>query len=61
MGGFYNFVSFKSCNGYGYGFSNFVRISKDGSNAIIVQTNMPIKRFFALRATMNKLILGLSN
>ena len=38
-GGFYNYHGFLASNGGGYHYNTFVRISKDGKNAIIMQTN----------------------
>lgn len=39
-GGFYDKGNYYYCNGGGYNYSSFLRISKDGKNAVILQTNM---------------------
>lgn len=38
-GGLYNREYYYSSNGAGYGYYTFVRISKDGKNAVVLQTN----------------------
>ena len=38
-GGFYSYHGFLASNGGGYHYNTFVRISKDGKNAFIMQTN----------------------
>jgi len=38
-GGIYNGPQFMYANGYGYGFTTFMRISKNGRNAVIVMAN----------------------
>lgn len=38
-GGFYSYNGFLASNGGGYHYNTFVRISKDGKNAFIMQTN----------------------
>lgn len=60
-GGFYNFPTFRAASGSGYSYSNFVCISNDGSNAIIVQTNSYVKDYFKLRNDMHSLIEALQS
>ena len=38
-GGLYNRERYYSSNGAGYGYYSFIRISKDGKNAVVLQTN----------------------
>ncbi|WP_297815387.1 D-alanyl-lipoteichoic acid biosynthesis protein DltD [uncultured Lactobacillus sp.] len=58
-GGFYNFSTFHSTNGMGYGYTCYARISNDGKSALIVQSNHPIKSYYGLRNITNQLMAGL--
>lgn len=58
-GGFYNFPTYHAASGAGYGYTNFVCVSNDGKNAIIIQTNSPVKDYFKLRSDMHGLIEAL--
>ncbi|QNQ84402.1 D-alanyl-lipoteichoic acid biosynthesis protein DltD [Lactobacillus sp. PV037] len=56
-GGFYNNpAGFRAANGAGVGYHAFVRISNNGKNAVIIQTNHPIKSFKQTKVQMDKLI-----
>ncbi|MDE7057020.1 MAG: penicillin-binding protein, partial [Lactobacillus sp.] len=39
-GGLYTKDGYYQANGAGYNYSSFIRISKDGKNAVILQTNV---------------------
>ncbi|WP_365936768.1 serine hydrolase domain-containing protein [Lactobacillus sp.] len=59
-GGFYNLPSgFRSANGAGSGYHSFVRISNNGKDAIIVQTNHPVKSFKSVKNLMDQLMVDL--
>lgn len=55
-GGFYDMAGYRGANGAGSGYHAFVRISDDGQDVIIVQTNHPIKSFSGMKTLMNALM-----
>ena len=59
-GGFYNnLAGFRAANGAGTGYHAFVRISNNGKDAVIIQTNHPITSFKSTKTQADKLIIKL--
>lgn len=59
-GGFYNNpAGFRAANGAGSGYHAFVRISNNGKDGVIIQTNHPIENFKKTKLQMDKLIIEL--
>ena len=59
-GGFYNnLAGFRAANGAGTGYHAFVRISNNGKDAVIIQTNHPITSFKSTKTQADKLIVKL--
>lgn len=54
-GGLYNNPGFKLANGAGNGYYNFVRVTPDGKNALIIQTNMAGGNFMNIRSKISKI------
>lgn len=54
--GFYNFPDFHSSNGSGDGYTTYYRISNDTRDALVVQSNYPVKDYFKVRQLCNALM-----
>ncbi|WP_279096788.1 serine hydrolase domain-containing protein [Lactobacillus taiwanensis] len=57
--GFYNFPDFHSTNGSGDGYTTYCRISNDTRDALVVQSNYPVKDYYKIRQLCNDLMESL--
>ena len=54
--GFYNFPDFHSSNGSGDGYTTYYRVSNDTRDALVIQSNYPVKDYFKVRQLCNELM-----
>lgn len=61
-GGFYNYKNYKSANGTANGYETFLRITNDGKNILIIQSNTVRKGTFKdIKCKVNKIWNTLNN